>query len=88
MTGAAEEQQRRAGLSRDSVAREIDKMKKKLDGRKKLEKADSMVEKAKEELVQCLRANDRRPLDCWRETEAFKREVRRLQGEFVERTTR
>jgi MICOS complex subunit MIC19 len=41
------------------------------------------VEKARGELVGCLRLNDRRPLDCWREVEAFKREVGRLEEKFV-----
>lgn len=75
-------------MSRSTVAKEIAELKKKLDGRKKLEQPDPAVEKAKEELVQCLRMNDRRPLDCWQEREAFKREVGRLEREFVERAVR
>ncbi len=59
-------------------------MRRKLEGRKKLVEVDGAVEKAKEEVVSCLRTNDRRPLDCWREVEAFKREVGRLERGFVE----
>jgi altered-inheritance-of-mitochondria protein 13 len=70
------------------VSKEVAELKAKLAKRKKLENVDPAVEKAKEELVQCLRINDRRPLDCWKEKEAFKREVGRLERAFVERTVR
>lgn len=63
-------------------------MRKKLQERKKVEQLDPAVQKAKDELVTCLRMNDRRPLDCWKEKEAFKREVGRLEREFVDRTIR
>ena len=63
-------------------------MKKKLEARKKLEQVDPTVEKAKEDVVTCLRTNDRRPLDCWKEVETFRREVGRLEREFVEKTVR
>ena len=46
---------------------------------------DKGVEKARGEVVTCLRVNDRRPLDCWREVEAFKREVGRLEKGFLGR---
>ena len=46
---------------------------------------DKEVEMAKEKVVQCLRVNDRRPLDCWREVEGFKREVGRLERGFLGR---
>lgn len=88
LTGEAAEKERKAQLSRSSVSKEIVELKKKLEGRKRLERLDPGVEKAKEELVQCLRINDRRPLDCWQEREAFKREVGRLEREFVERAVR
>jgi len=88
VTGAAAERERRNQLSHDSVAKEIEDLKMKLAGHKKLEAASPAVEQAKENLVQCLRINDRRPLDCWKEKEAFKREVNRLEKEFVEKTVR
>lgn len=43
------------------------------------------VENARSEVVRCLRENDRRPLDCWREVEAFKEEVKRLEKGWVEK---
>lgn len=75
-------------LGRDSVQNDVAQLKKKLEQRKKLADVDEGVEKAKDELVKCLRGNDRRPLDCWREVEAFKGEVRRLEGAWVEKIVR
>ena len=72
----------------DSVKKEIAALKQKLDSRRKMEEPSGEVTKAKEDLVQCLRNNDRRPLDCWMEVEGFKREVARLERGFVERTMR
>ncbi|GAB1727801.1 hypothetical protein NU195Hw_g2122t1 [Hortaea werneckii] len=77
-----------SGRSHASVAREIMDLKTKLEQRKRAEKASPEVEKAKESMVQCLRVNDRRPLDCWQEVEQFKREVGRLERGFVEKVGR
>merc|ERR1711881_720834 len=88
LSGTASEKEKKAQLSHGSVSQEIADLKKKLGGRRKVEQVDEGVTRAKEELVQCLRVNDRRPLDCWKEREAFKREVGRLEREFVERTVR
>ncbi|KKY13821.1 hypothetical protein UCDDS831_g08646 [Diplodia seriata] len=85
---AVAERQRRREISHGAVQREIDGLRKKLDERKRLELPDKRVEEAKIKIVECLRVNDRRPLDCWREVEAFKKEVGRLEKEFVERTVR
>ena len=72
-------------LSRASVQKEIETLKKKLQQRQLKEDVvnDKGVNKAREEVVQCLRVNDRRPLDCWKEVEAFRREVGRLEGAFL-----
>ncbi|KAI6799589.1 hypothetical protein KC363_g8517 [Hortaea werneckii] len=77
-----------SGRSHASVAREIMDLKTKLEQRKRTDKASPEVEKAKESMVQCLRLNDRRPLDCWQEVEQFKREVGRLERGFVEKVGR
>ena len=82
------EKQKQKDMSRDSVTKEIEALKKKLESRKKIEQADPGVNKAKEEVVACLRMHDRRPLDCWKEVETFKKEVGRLEKEFVEKTIR
>ncbi|KAF2753365.1 DUF1690-domain-containing protein [Pseudovirgaria hyperparasitica] len=83
-----DEKERQKNMSSNTVSKEIDQLRKTLDARKKLEKPDEAVEKTKESLVHCLRVNDRRPLDCWQEVEAFKKEVGRLERDFVERTVR
>ncbi len=72
-------------LGRESIQKEIDELRNRLNGRKKLEPLDKGVQKAKDDVVSCLRTNDRRPLDCWKEVEAFKREVGRLEKSFVDR---
>ncbi|KAH0365245.1 DUF1690-domain-containing protein, partial [Aureobasidium melanogenum] len=74
--------------SNDSVSKEVADLRNKLERRKKLEQTDPAVEKAKEGLVQCLRVNDRRPLDCWEQVEAFKAEVAKLEQKFVDRALR
>lgn len=74
--------------SHDSVSKEVAELKAKLERRKKLDAKDPSIEKAKEGLVQCLRLNDRRPLDCWSEVEAFKAEVAKLELKFVDRALR
>lgn len=82
------EKQRQRGMSPDSVTKEIEALKKKLESRKRIEQVDSVLGKAKEDVIACLRTNDRRPLDCWKEVETFKNEVGRLEKEFVEKTIR
>ena len=63
-------------------------LRRKLEGRKKLGDVDEGVERARGEVVRCLRVNDRRPLDCWREVKEFKEEVRRLEMSWVEKVVR
>ncbi|PYH97689.1 DUF1690-domain-containing protein [Aspergillus ellipticus CBS 707.79] len=72
-------------LSREFVNTEIEELRLKLEGRKKLMELDAGIEKARKDVVGCLRLNDRRPLDCWKEVEDFKREVARLEEGFVDR---
>lgn len=72
-------------VSRDSVMSEIEQLRSRLDGRRKLVELDEGVARAKADVVGCLRLNDRRPLDCWKEVDAFKREVARMEEAFVDR---
>ncbi|KAL8775120.1 MAG: hypothetical protein Q9209_000599 [Squamulea sp. 1 TL-2023] len=82
---AAAEGDKLRDLSRQSVQKEIDMLKEKLKRRRIKEEVvkDRAIEKAKGEIVKCLRLNDRRPLDCWREVETFKEEVARLEKEYL-----
>jgi altered-inheritance-of-mitochondria protein 13 len=67
------------------VGGEIDALRSKFEGRRKLAPLDEGMEKARNGVVSCLRVNDRKPLDCWREVEAFKTEVARWEEAFVDR---
>lgn len=87
-SAALAEKHKQRDMSNGSVTKEIEALKKKLEARKRLEQADPEVKKAQEDIVNCLRMNDRRPLDCWKELETFKREVGRLERDFVEKTIR
>ena len=75
-------------LGREAVQNDVLELKRKLEKRKQVRDVDEGVEKAKSEVVRCLRENDRRPLDCWREVENFRQEVRRLEGAWVEKIVR
>ena len=79
-----EEQEKKAQTSK-KVADEIEKLKTQLAQRKRLKELPKEVEQAREGVISCLRVNDRRPLDCWKEVEVFKREVGRLEEEFVKK---
>ncbi|KAJ5571394.1 hypothetical protein N7535_005054 [Penicillium sp. DV-2018c] len=72
-------------ISRDSIAAEVEQLRNKLDGRRKLMELDDGVSKARSDVTACLQLNDRRPLNCWEEVDAFKREVARLEAAFVDR---
>lgn len=69
------------------MQREIDGLKQKLGSRKVREEVvrDESVQKARDEVVKCLRVNDRRPLDCWDQVEAFRKEIGRLEKGFLGR---
>ncbi|KAF2872902.1 hypothetical protein BDV95DRAFT_490358 [Massariosphaeria phaeospora] len=82
------EKKRQNEMSRSSVTKEIEALKKKLEDRKKIDQVSPQVGKAKDDVVACLRMHDRRPLDCWKEVETFKKEVGRLEKDFVEKTIR
>jgi MICOS complex subunit MIC19 len=75
----------RQNQSSAKVFEELEKLKKGLEARKKVREMPRDVEKAREELVHCLKLNDRRPLDCWREVEAFKGSVSKMEVDFIER---
>ncbi|TEA12201.1 MICOS complex subunit mic19 [Colletotrichum sidae] len=83
---AAEEKPAPEGQrSHDAVTREIEALRAKLADRKKIRDLPDGVEVARSEVVRCLRDNDRRSLDCWKEVEAFKEEVKRLEKGWVEK---
>ncbi|KDN67138.1 hypothetical protein CSUB01_04059 [Colletotrichum sublineola] len=71
--------------SREAVAKEIEALRAKLSERKKVRELPESVETARGNVVRCLLEHDRRPLDCWKEVEAFKEEVKRLEKGWVEK---
>lgn len=75
----------RQNQSSAKVFEELEKLKRGLDERKKVKDMPREVESAREDLVRCLRMNDRRPLDCWREVEAFRASVRMMEEDFIGR---
>ncbi|KAI8962622.1 DUF1690-domain-containing protein [Daldinia sp. FL1419] len=70
---------------RQAVSKEVEALRARLEKRKQLRPLPDAVEKARGSVVRCLLENDRRPLDCWREVEAFKEEVRRLEKSWVDK---
>ncbi|KAK3996991.1 hypothetical protein QBC44DRAFT_230988 [Cladorrhinum sp. PSN332] len=71
--------------SQYTVSKEVEALRHKLEERRKVRQLPEGVEKTRSEVVRCLSDNDRRPLDCWREVEAFKEEVRKLEKGWVDK---
>jgi altered-inheritance-of-mitochondria protein 13 len=80
---AAAQAKERQTQSSQKVQDDIAKLKRTLSERKVLKDLPPEVEKARNAVVSCLRINDRRPLDCWREVEIFKSEVKKMEDKFV-----
>lgn len=78
-----EEEKARKNASSQKVQEEIQKLQKALGERKVLKDLPKDVANAREEVISCLRLNDRQALNCWKEVEVFKREVRKLEEQFV-----
>ncbi|EFW18080.1 hypothetical protein D8B26_005656 [Coccidioides posadasii str. Silveira] len=75
----------RRELSSQQVALEIEALREKLAARRKVKEVDAGVEKAREDVVNCLRGKEKRPLDCWAEVDTFKKEVARLEKDWVKK---
>ncbi|EEQ27690.1 hypothetical protein McanMca71_000197 [Microsporum canis] len=72
-------------VSSGKVAKEIEALRESLASRPTIRKLDPELESAREGVVKCLRDNQKRPLDCWQEVDTFKREVARLEKEWVQK---
>lgn len=68
-----------------TVSKEIEALRAKLQERRQVRELPEGVEAARSEVVRCLRENDRRPLDCWKEVENFKEQVRRVEKGWVDK---
>ncbi|KAK3311400.1 uncharacterized protein B0T15DRAFT_73758 [Chaetomium strumarium] len=80
-----DQDQQLSGPSRQEVSKAIEDLRAKLEEKRKVRQVPDSVEGARNDVVRCLRENDRRPLDCWREVEAFKEEVRKLEKGWVDK---
>ncbi|RYP07163.1 hypothetical protein DL764_002710 [Monosporascus ibericus] len=76
------------GKSHQAVSKEVETLRARLEKRKQLRQLPDGVEAARGDVVRCLMEHDRRPLDCWKEVETFKEEVRRLEKQWVEKVVR
>lgn len=72
-------------ISRHAVSGEVASLRRRLDDRAGVREVPEALERARGDVVRCLTENDRRPLDCWREVEKFKDEVRRMEKGWVEK---
>lgn len=79
------DQQQQQLPSRQAVSKAVEDLRAKLEERRRVRDVPESVDKARNEVVRCLRENDRRPLDCWREVEAFKEEVRKMEKGWVDK---
>ncbi|KAK1826681.1 putative DUF1690 domain-protein [Podospora conica] len=68
-----------------TVSKEIEALRAKLQERRQVRELPDSVEAARNEVVRCLRENDRRPLDCYKEVENFKEQVRRVEQGWVDK---
>jgi MICOS complex subunit MIC19 len=83
ITGEDSEEAKRKAQTSQKVQAEIEKLRSTLAQRKVLRDLPKEVESARNDVISCLRINDRRPLDCWKEVEVFKRSVKTMEDEFV-----
>lgn len=74
-----------SGPSTYTVSKEIEELRRRLGERKSVRELPEGVEKARSDVIRCLRENDRRPLDCWQEVESFKAEVKKLEKTWVDK---
>ncbi|KAG5925963.1 hypothetical protein E4U42_003792 [Claviceps africana] len=70
-----------------SLGKDVDDLRRKLEQRKNIRELPEEVDRARSEVIRCLRENDRRPLDCWQEVESFKAEVKKLEKSWVDKVT-
>jgi altered-inheritance-of-mitochondria protein 13 len=76
-----------ASKTTNSVNKQVEDLRKKLEERKQVRALPNNVESARGEVVRCLTENDRRPLDCWQEVENFRTEVKKLEQGWVNKVT-
>ncbi|KIR62437.1 hypothetical protein I314_03379, partial [Cryptococcus bacillisporus CA1873] len=72
------------GMSSQVLGRDIDEIREKVERIKEKKNNESEgVKLARQSVEQCYLANEDKPLDCWKQVEAFKAEVAKLEQAFV-----
>lgn len=77
----------KTGTTSFSLGSEVDELRQKLEQRKTIREMPAELDKARSDVIRCLREHDRRPLDCWQEVESFKAGVRELERRWVDKVT-
>lgn len=73
-------------LSRQKVRAEIEELRTRLHDMPQQGTLSKDVQAARDDVVKCLRSNDSRPLECWQQVEAFKKQVQAMERRFVSKT--
>ncbi|KIR98410.1 hypothetical protein L804_03981 [Cryptococcus deuterogattii 2001/935-1] len=72
------------GMSSQVLGRDIEEIREKVERMKEKKNNESEgVKLARQSVEQCYLANEDKPLDCWKQVEAFKTEVAKLEQAFV-----
>ncbi|KIR24538.1 hypothetical protein CNBG_10070 [Cryptococcus deuterogattii R265] len=71
-------------MSSQVLGRDIEEIREKVERMKEKKNNESEgVKLARQSVEQCYLANEDKPLDCWKQVEAFKTEVAKLEQAFV-----
>lgn len=62
------------------IKQKLDEIKKKLESRPKRGQLDDETLQARNKVVECLKSNEGKPLNCWEEVETFKARVKAVEG--------
>lgn len=68
-----------SGSHAKDVEKKLNEIKEKLQSRPKRGQLDEETTNARNKVVECLKANDGKPLKCWDEVEAFKARVKAVE---------
>lgn len=84
LSGKSSEEQRKPDTDSQSLSKDIENLRKRLASTRRRVELDEGIKSAKEDVITCLNKNHDRPLDCWREVDVFKKEVARLEKDFID----
>ena len=67
------------------LEQDLEELRKQIEKRPKAMEEDSKVKAARSAVITCLRTNEKRPLNCYKEVEHFKESVKTLQRSFIQK---